>query len=135
MKRSVASKITITAARILIALLSIQSLLGQIQTGRIVGTVYDPNKAMVPNATLLVTNKDTKVAHKLSTNGMGGYVIPALNPGVYDVSATAPGFKTSLSAGIEMQVGKDLTLDFELSIGEASTMVEVNSTAPLLNSE
>ena len=107
----------------------------QIQTGRIVGTVYDPNKAVVPNAKLLVTNQDTKVAQKVATNGMGGYVIPALNPGIYEVSATAPGFKTSVSAGVEMQVGKDLTLDFELSIGEASTMVEVNSSAPLLNSE
>src|SRR5450756_2395993 len=120
MKRSVASKITITAARILIALLSIQSLLGQIQTGRIVGTVYDPNKAVVPNATLLVTNKDTKVAHKISTNGMGGYVVPALNPGVYDVSATAPGFKTTVIAGVEMQVGNDLLVDIDLSLGEAS---------------
>ena len=135
MKRLSASKIATTAVPILITLISIQGLLGQIQTGRIVGTVYDPNKAVVPNATLLVTNRDTKVGHKLRTNGMGGYVVPALNPGVYEVSATAPGFKTSIRAGVEMQVGTDLTLDFDLSIGDASTVVEVNSSAPLLNSE
>src|SRR5689334_17314969 len=83
----------------------------QIQTGRIVGTVYDPNKAVVPNAAVTVTNKDTKVALKVATNGTGGYVAPSLNPGIYDVSVAAAGFRTVVQSGIEMQVGKDLLLD------------------------
>jgi hypothetical protein len=40
----------------------------QIQTGRIVGTVFDPNKAVVPGATITVTNKATNVQIKVSTN-------------------------------------------------------------------
>src|SRR5205823_3196077 len=107
----------------------------QIQTGRIGGTVYDPNKAVVPNATVSVTNKDTKVAQRVRSNGMGGYVVPALNPGFYDIGVSAPGFRTIVQSGVEMQVGKDLLLDFDLVLGETSSVIEVTGAVPLLNSE
>ncbi len=108
---------------------------GQIQTGRIGGTVYDPNKAVVPNAQITVTNRETKVAQKVSTNGAGGYVVPALNPGIYEVSVRAAGFRTAVHSGVEMQVGKDLLLDVDLVLGETSSVIEVNAAVPLLNSE
>ena len=78
--------LTLTALSLILS----QGLWGQIQTGRISGTIYDPNKAVVPNATVTVTNKATNVAHKIVSNETGGYVVPALNPGLYDVSVTAP---------------------------------------------
>ena len=107
------------------------ALIGQIQTGRITGTVYDPNKAVVPHATVMVTNRETGIARKVNTNGTGGYVVPALNPGIYDVTAERPGFRTAVQSGVEMQVGKDLLLDFELVLGETTSVVEVNSAVPL----
>ena len=107
----------------------------QIQTGRITGSVYDPNKALVPNATVIVTNKATNIARQATTNDSGAYVVPSLTPGIYDVSVNAAGFRTTVRSGVEMQVGKDLLLDVELVIGETSTSVEVTSEVPLLNSE
>ena len=118
-----------------VASLASTAMLGQIQTGRIAGTVYDPNKAVVPNATVTVTNRETKIAQKVTTNGTGGYVVPSLNPGLYDVSAAATGFRTFVQSGVEMQVGKDLLLDFDLTLGETSSVVEVSAAVPLLNSE
>lgn len=118
-----------------VASLAATALYGQIQTGRIAGSVYDPNKAVVPSATVTVTNRETKIAQKVTTNGTGGYVVPALNPGLYDVSAAAAGFRTAVQSGVEMQVGKDLLLDFDLTLGETSSVVEVNAAVPLLNSE
>ena len=109
--------------------------LAQIQTGRIVGTVYDPNKAVVPNASITVTHHATGVARKAASNEIGGYVVPALDPGVYDVSVTAAGFRTTVRSGVEMQVGRDLLLDLELVLGETSAVVEVTSEIPLLSSE
>jgi hypothetical protein len=117
------------------ASVSLAVLSAQIQTGRIAGTVYDPNKAVVPSATVTVTNRDTKIAQKVTTNGTGGYVVPALNPGMYTVSAAASGFRTAVQSGVEMQVGKDLLLDFDLVLGETSSVVEVSAAVPLLNSE
>src|SRR4051794_20633270 len=99
------------------ATLSLATLTAQIQTGRIAGTVYDPNKAVVPSATITVTNRDTKISQKVTSNGTGSYVVPALNPGMYTVSAAASGFRTAVQSGVEMQVGKDLLLDFDLVLG------------------
>ncbi len=109
--------------------------LAQIQTGRIVGTVYDPNKAVVPNATVTVTNRETKVVYRVTTNATGDYVVPALNPGVYEIGVTAPGFRTTIQSAVEMEVGKDLLLNFDLALGETTSVVEVTAAAPLLNSE
>ena len=127
----------LTLASVVCASLSlfVPPLAGQIQTGRVTGTVYDPNKAVVPNAAVTVTNKGTNIAVKVATNETGRYVVPALNPGVYDVAVTAAGFRTTVQAGIEMEVGKDLLLDLDLVLGETSIVVEVNAAAPLLNSE
>ncbi|MBS1829357.1 MAG: carboxypeptidase regulatory-like domain-containing protein [Acidobacteria bacterium] len=107
----------------------------QVQTGRISGAALDPNRATVPNAAITVTNKETGVAHRVTTDAAGSYVVASLNPGIYDVSASAPGFKTTVRSGVEMLVGRDLQLDLELALGETSTVVEVNSEIPLLNSE
>src|SRR6266404_75476 len=123
--------LTLTALSLILS----QGLWGQIQTGRISGTIYDPNKAVVPNATVTVTNKATNVAQKIVSNETGGYVVPALNPGLYDVGVTAPGFRTTVRSGVEMLVGKDLLLDMDLVLGETNTVVEVTSEVPLLNSE
>ena len=107
----------------------------QIQTGRIAGTVYDPNKAVVPSATVTVTNTETKVAQKVLSKSAGDYVVPALNPGIYEIHVSASGFRTVVQNGVEMEVGKDLLLDVDLTFGETTSVVEVTSSAPLLNSE
>ncbi len=78
----------------------------QVQTGRINSTVFDPNRASVPNAAVTVTNKGTGVTQRVTTDGSGAYVVPSLNPGVYDVTATASGFKTTVRTGGEMLVGR-----------------------------
>src|SRR5258708_37258308 len=54
---------------------------------------------------------------------------------MYDISATAAGFRTPVRSGVEMQVGKDLLLDIDLVLGETTTLIEVNAEVPLLNSE
>jgi TonB-dependent receptor-like protein len=58
-----------------------------------------------------------------------------LNPGVYDVSVSAAGFKTTMRPGIEMEVGRDLLLDIDLVLGETTAVVEVTAATPLLSSE
>src|SRR2546422_462469 len=107
----------------------------QVQSGRIVGTIYDPNKAVVPGATVTVKDLATNVARQVVTNESGDYVITPLDPGIYSVSATASGFETTVRSGIELSVGQGGRVDLQLKLGATNTQVEVTSLAPLLNTE
>ncbi len=54
----------------------------QVQAGRIVGTVYDPNKAVIPNASVVITNTATNEARTLLSNSAGEFVLTPVNPGI-----------------------------------------------------
>jgi hypothetical protein len=109
--------------------------LAQVQAGRIVGTVYDPADAVVPGALVTVTNTNTNVAHSVTTNPSGDFVVTTLNPGVYDVSATLQGFQTVIDRGVELLVGQTVRLDLRLAIGETTTVLEVTADVPLLSTD
>jgi hypothetical protein len=132
MKCPVASKITITAALILTAA---AAAFAQVQAGRIVGTVTDPNKAVVPNAKVVITNTGTNQARNLKSNGAGEFVLTPVDPGFYDVAITASGFGTSEVKGVQVLVGQSARVDVELKIGDVATRVEVTAAAPLVNTE
>ena len=135
MKRSVASKIAIIAILLVAAILPMQSLLGQIQAGRIVGTITDPNKAVVPNAKVVITNTGTRQAQSVTTNGGGEFVLTPVDPGLYTVTITASGFGTSAVNGVQVLVGQSARVDVELKVGDLATKVEVTAAAPLVNTE
>jgi hypothetical protein len=126
----------VTIHRILIsALFFAATLAAQIQTGRIVGTVYDPNKAVVPNAAVVITNSGTNQAQTVTTNGAGDFVLTPVNPGIYHVEVTAKGFGTAQVNNVEVVVGQSARVDVDLRIGEASTKIEVQATTAMLNTE
>ena len=112
-----------------------QTAAAQVQAGRIVGTVSDPNKAIVPNAKVVITNTGTSEAQTLSTNDAGDFVLTPVNPGVYRVDVTAAGFATAQVNSVEVIVGQSARVDVALRLGETSQTIEVTSTAPLLNTE
>ena len=86
--------------RAFVLLITACAAFGQVQTGRLAGTVFDPNRGAVPNASVTVTSQATNVATRMTTDGQGAYVVPALNPGVYTVTVTAPGFRTTSRPGV-----------------------------------
>ena len=107
----------------------------QVQEGRIVGTIYDPQRSVVPGATVTVTDLATNSLKRVVTGSAGDYVVTPLNPATYSVSATAPGFQTTLRSRIDLTVGAAVRVDLELRIGDAATEVQVTAEAPLLNTE
>jgi hypothetical protein len=96
------------------------------------GTVTDPQGAMVPGATVQVKNVATNVVTNATTSDRGVYQAPALNPGMYSVTANASGFKILVRKNIELRVGDHIELDLRLELGQASESVEVTAEAPML---
>lgn len=103
--------------------------------GTISGVVTDPSGAVVPGATVKVTNVNTNVVTMLTTNNAGVYSATSLNPGVYNVEAEAKGFKTAVVNGISLEVSANAKVDLILQVGTTTQVVEVTAPAPLLQSQ
>jgi hypothetical protein len=103
--------------------------------GQITGLVTDPSGGLVVGATVTITNSQTNVARKTTTNSAGNYAFPALLPDVYSVRVEVRGFKGEVREGVELQVEQIARIDFHLQIGAVTQTVEVSGGAPLLNTE
>lgn len=116
-------------------LLSAAIVSAQVQSGRIVGVVTDPQHAAIPNATVTVTNTATNIAQTFTTDSNGNYVDTPLDPGTYSVAVTASGFQKTVRNGIELVVAQIAEVDMELAIGSTSTEVTVSAETPILSTE
>ncbi len=107
----------------------------QTTSGSIVGTVTDPSGGLIPGATITVTNIDTNIAVKATTDASGNYVVTPLNPGRYSVAVEAPGFKRSLRSDVTLNVQDRLRVDAALEVGNVADTVEVAGAAPMLETD
>ena len=104
----------------------------QTDTARLIGTITDASGAVIPNATVTVTNTATGRAVTTQTGGAGEYTVNALTAGRYHVNVTAQGFK-SASADFTLQVSQVQEISLKLQTGEATTTVDVTSAVPLVD--
>jgi hypothetical protein len=118
-----------------LCVLSGTAALAQLQAGRIVGTIFDSQRAGIPGATVVVTNVATNLARTAVTDSQGNYVITPLDPGTYNVSAEMSGFQTTVRNGLVLTVGQAARVELELNLGGLSTEVQVTAETPLLNTE
>jgi hypothetical protein len=105
---------------------------GQEFRGTISGRVTDPTGAVIPKATVVVTNTGTGVPVTIGTDNSGNYTAPFLLPATYSVSATASGFTKYTRDGIQLLSGQKLQIDVELSVGAESQEVRVTAEASLI---
>src|SRR5579872_6674790 len=116
-----------------IALLFCVAAFGQ-GTGTIVGTVADETGAVIPNATITITNKATGVARSASTNAEGYFSAPSLPAGDYQVKAESSGFRT-LERDATLQVGTTLTVNMPMQLGGTKEVVTVEAASNQMNYE
>ena len=104
----------------------------QTNEGRILGTVRDSSGGVIVGAKVTVTNTGKQISRELVTNGTGEYVAPDLEPGLYTVSAEAPGFKKAVSSVVRVEVTNDIRIDLQLQPGARTETVVVNEQAAVL---
>jgi hypothetical protein len=107
----------------------------QSERGTIVGLVTDSSGALVPGATVTITNLGNKTSQTLTTNGEGRYEAPFLIPATYEVSATASGFGNTVNNNVVLNVGQRVNIDLELGAAGVQGTVQVLDAAQLLQTE
>ncbi|MGA8442911.1 MAG: TonB-dependent receptor [Candidatus Sulfotelmatobacter sp.] len=106
-----------------------------IVTGSISGTALDPQGAVVEGASVTATQVETNRVFSTTSSKAGVIQIPSLPLGTYTVTVEAKGFSTYKAENVRVEVGKDTSLGaVELKLGGSAVTVEVEGTAPLVES-
>src|ERR1044071_6459559 len=116
---------------LLAALLATSSALGQ-STATVQGTVTDSGGAVLPNATVVVKNRNTSAERTTQTDSNGNYQVAALPPGVYSIEVRVQGFKTGLADQVTLEVAKTIVQNFQMDVGAISEQVLVSSDVPVI---
>jgi hypothetical protein len=99
---------------------------GQTSRGTVTGTVRDQTGAAIVAARVTLTGVDTGVRLSTVSNDAGIYRFDAVDPGVYELQVTHPGFRAYFANGISVAANRVTTLDPRLEVGAAETRIEVN---------
>jgi len=104
-------------------------------TSAIVGEVTDTTDAVVPGATVTITNHETGLKRSARTDDAGRFNFSQLKPGTYSVKVDASGFEPLQNDNVVSGLGQKQRVDFTLKVARSNEVVEVNSEVPLINPE
>ncbi len=118
-----------------VALGSLLPLTAQTSSGSITGIVVDPTEARVSGAQLTLVNAATGVTQTATANSGGEYTFLYLSSGSYSLEVSAQGFQSQVRPQIVVELGRTARVDITLTVGEVTTTVTVDSSAPMLDTE
>jgi len=124
------TKILVASLALLIAQTAIQAQ----STGSIAGTVVDPNGSVVPGVSIKIKS-DAGQEFSTVTNESGTYRVPAVASGMYVITISSSGFKTSTIKNVKVDVGTPSTVDVTLEIGNVGEVVEISSGGEVLQTQ
>jgi hypothetical protein len=94
-------------------------------TASLTGTIRDKSGAVLPDADVIIKNTATNVIREVRSNSAGEYVAAALQPGTYDITVSAPGFRKYQAEGITFRVAQNARIDITMQIGDTHEEVDV----------
>ena len=106
--------------------------LAQQNFSEIRGRVVDAQGAVLPGVGLVVKHQASGVVRETITGPDGSYFMTALNPGMYEVTASLAGFVTYRAQNVPLQVGRQTTLEIALQVGLTESLV-VTAESPLVD--
>lgn len=107
----------------------------QVSLASVTGVVADGADAVIPGASVKISNVDTGIAAETETNEAGYFTVVSLVPGTYELAIAADGFRRFLRPNLQLETGQQLRLDTSLELGALSETVTVTSAAPSINLE
>jgi Carboxypeptidase regulatory-like domain/TonB dependent receptor len=111
------------------------ALWAQLYSGSVSGLVKDPSGAVVQNAKITLVDQDKGFTFTALADGTGSYLVRAVPPGTYKITAESPGFKGQARPGVVVDVNQNVTVNFALEIGQVAETMLVSAAAPLLQTE
>jgi len=133
-KRPLRLKLRLSLLAAAVVLLIPAETLGQGETtSAILGQVTDSTNAVVPGATVTVTNRETGLKRIARTDDAGRFNFPQLKPGTYAVRAEAQGFEPQQADNVVSGLGQRQTVNLTLRVAQTKQTVEVSAEAPMIN--
>src|SRR5258706_10919665 len=111
------------------------SLFAQAPSATVVGRITDPSGAVVPGIQINLTSVDRNVAQQGTSNGLGDFTIPYVQPGRYTLEARGDGFRGYRHAEFKLALDQILRIDIQLEVGATTESVTVTETVTVLNTE
>jgi hypothetical protein len=116
-----------------IAIFTAPALFAQLAgTGTIQGTITDPSGAIIPGAEIKVVQASTNVEHDQKSTAAGLYSVAGLEPGLYTLTVTAPGFQTFVQQNVKLDALQVFGVNIKLTVGATDTIINVNTAPPPL---
>ena len=106
--------------------------IAQTTAGQITGIVNDPSGAAVPDASVTAVNSATGSTRKTTSNQLGNYTVPLLEPGTYTVKVEKQGFRPIGRPGVTLHVNQVARIDFIMELGSLTESVSVTAESPFL---
>src|SRR5215469_3495100 len=116
-------------------LLSAGLAFGQAVNANLLGTVTDKTNAVIPGATVTITEVATGVTKTTKTNDSGNYDFEAIQPGTYRVSAKEVGFEQAVAKNVSVVVNSTVRVDLVLQAGSVTQTVTVSDAPPALKTD
>jgi hypothetical protein len=104
-------------------------------TSSILGQVTDSSNALIPGATVTITNVETGLTRSVKTDTAGRFNFPQLQPGTYSVRVQAQGFDPQRNDNVVSSLGQKQNVNVVLKVAQERQVVEVESDAPIINPE
>src|SRR4030095_14010563 len=114
-------------ALIVVVLLSPATYVCAQSTATIEGLVTDQSGALITSARITARNPKIGISRTAVTDNSGRYQIPALPVGDYELEINATGFQTQLVQSTDLDVGRRVTRDWQLQVGDVSQQVTVTT--------
>ena len=106
---------------------------GQTVTGSIYGTIGDTTGAIIPQATVTVTNVDTGQTLSTKSNASGAFVFPVVDPGTYKVTTSVEGFETMTQNDLRLSANQNINASFKLRAGAVQSVVTVDAGTTMVD--